>query len=179
MLKPEKTAYRVCPACSLPIPLREDQCHHCGHSVSRHIADLEANHILLGKVFYNGQWVSIEDKVKAEKFIETQLAAGKVEYNGEWISIEEKVKREKNTPPRESENLVEFPVKPLILPDQSAEANAIPGNAVVKNPEEASLRWVKMKKRRRFVVIVLSLFTFLTMAIAAFGIFFSRGSLFH
>ena len=177
MLKPRKIAYRVCPACSQPIPLTEDHCGHCGHAFGSRVAEIEADHILRGKVFYNGRWVTIDEKKKAEQFVQEQLTHGMVEHNGQWITIDEKVRLIQSDSTSASEKLVEFPVKPI----QRAE-----NTQTVKDREEildeidsSIIHGSVQKKKSHIVIIVLSLLTFLTMVGAIFGILLSKGFLVH
>lgn len=172
MALPKKRVYRVCPACSSPIPLHDDECKSCGHSLLQQPADTEAEQILNGKVFYNGQWVKIEEKLKHEDFIEKQLLAGKVEFNGKWVTVEEKAEKLKNTLPDESQKIVHFPIKPM--PGESQTKTLLQKENLSEEENDSSPQWVKSKAHRKVAVIILSILSLLTMIFAGLGIIFSK-----
>lgn len=166
MPTPQKVVYRVCPVCSSPIPLNNDHCRNCGHSLLQSPVDKEADQILRGKVFYNGQWVLMDEKAKHEKFIEEQLAAGKVEINGQWVKIEEKVKIHRETTSINTSKVVDFPVKPLDTAPAENEKNGNPTDTTLSSPVMEG----KHQSHRFIIIIFLSIVSFLTMAVAAVGI---------
>jgi hypothetical protein len=166
MLSPQKTIYRVCPSCSSPIAQNNDHCGNCGHSLLQNPVDKEAEHILRGKVFYNGQWVLMSEKAQHEKYIQEQLASGKVELNGQWVKIEEKVKAHRETTIMNTSKVVDFPLKPLDIPDTENSEEVDPLSETSLSVPMAG----KPKSDRPILVIILSIISFLTMTIAAIGI---------
>ncbi len=157
----QKKVYRVCPSCAAPVFVSDSECSTCGHSLTKKTAYLETQQILKGKIFYNGQWISIEEKLKHERFLEKQLLEGKVELNGQWISINTKNKIQKDSV-AQNKNIVDFPIKP-ITPTNN---HQITNDALEEN------NIVESKSLSKIIVIVFSILSFITMAVAGAGIFF-------
>lgn len=171
MLKPNKIVYRACPSCSAPILINSNECRICGHSLLQNPVDVEAEQILRGNVFYNGQWVSIREKMIAEKTISDKLELGKVEHDGKWVPIEEKMKMDKIHSQNNTGKIVDFPLNPdSTYIEEVAPVVEIP----IENKEKISSDWKKLKNRKKIFIIVLTFISLCTMAVSIFGMFFSK-----
>lgn len=174
MQKPHKRVYRMCPNCSSPVLLEDEICQDCGHSFLPGAVEAEARHILGGKVFHSGRWIGIDEKLREERMLEQQLASGLVHHEGRWVSIQEKARRELDDKRSDGPKVVSFPVKPGSLP-QSTESEIPVEDSILAEEEESLPNYDRLRKRRRVILVLLSALTFLTMAVAAMGILFSRG----
>lgn len=159
MLKPRNKLVRYCAACSSAIPVHEEACPHCSRVLALALGpgERETEQILSGRILYNGEWVSISEKIQRERQVAQQLAAGLVEHNGQWIKIEEKSKLQKDLARDPEDRIVDFPIT---AKREMREREATP-----------SVR--RQRNQRRIVVVALSVCSFLTMAFALIGILIS------